>query len=103
MHFLSLVCVCIDIRGVIGDTSGGECVESVDIFIIRSLIFSLFIRSEFLSPLGLSGNVPFLNNLSILSRTQSCNVVEDRNFCNFCMYCINSARFRSFRLLVTAK
>ena len=64
---MSLVCVCIDIRDVIGDTSGGECVESVDIFIIRSLIFSLFIRSEFLSPLGLSGNVPFLNNLSILS------------------------------------
>ena len=38
------VCVCIDSRGVVGDAAGGECVESVDIFIIGSLILSLFIR-----------------------------------------------------------
>ena len=38
------VCVCIDIRGIVGDAAGGECVESVDIFIIGSLILSLFIR-----------------------------------------------------------
>ena len=54
-----------------GDAAGGECVERVDIFILGSSILSLFIRSEFLSLLGLLSNVPFFSNLSILSCKRS--------------------------------
>ena len=46
------VCACIDSRDVVGATAGGECVESVDIFVLGSLILSLFIRSESLFLLG---------------------------------------------------
>ena len=56
------VCVCIDSRNVVGDAAGGECVESDDIFILGSLILSLFKRRESLSLLGLLSNVPFFNN-----------------------------------------
>ena len=45
---------------IVGDAAGGECVESIDIFIIGSIILSLFIRSESLSLLGLLSNVPSL-------------------------------------------
>ena len=36
-----------------GDAGGGECVEANDIFILGSLILSLFIRRESVSLLGL--------------------------------------------------
>ena len=36
------VCVCMDSRYVVGDAAGGECVVSKDIFILGSLILSLF-------------------------------------------------------------
>ena len=45
---------------IVGDAAGGECVESIDIFIIGSIILSLFVRSESLSLLGLLSNVPSL-------------------------------------------
>ena len=64
------VCVCIDSRYVVGDAAGGECVGSDDIFILGSLILSLFKRRESLS-LGLLSNVPFFNNLSTLSCRRS--------------------------------
>ena len=51
---------------VVGDASGEECLETDHIFILGSLMFSLFIRRESLSLLGLSSNVPFFNNSSTL-------------------------------------
>ena len=51
------VCVCIDSRYVMGDAASGECVESDDIFILGSLILSIFKRRESLSLLGLLSNV----------------------------------------------
>ena len=56
---------------VVGDASGGECLETDDIFILGSLMFSLFIRRESLSLLGLLSNVPFFNNSSTLSCKRS--------------------------------
>ena len=56
------VCVCMDRQYAVGDAAGGECVESNDIFILESLILSLFTRRESLSLLTLFSNVPFFNN-----------------------------------------
>ena len=56
-----------DIRDVVGDAAGRECVESDDIFILGSLILSPFIRRESLSLLDLFSNVPLFNNLPTLS------------------------------------
>ena len=61
------VCVWIDSRYVVVDSPGGECVESDDIFILGSLVLSLFKRRESLSLLALLRNFPFFNNLSSLS------------------------------------
>ena len=52
---------------VVGDAPGGEYMESNDIFILGSLILSLFKSREPLSPSSLLSNVPFSNNLSTLS------------------------------------
>ena len=54
------VCVGIDSRYVVGGAAGRERVESDDIFILGSLILSLFKRRESLPLLGLLSNVPFL-------------------------------------------
>ena len=64
---LATVYVCIDNQCVVGGSAGGECVESDYIFILESLILSLFKRRESLSLLGLLSNFPFFNNLSTLS------------------------------------
>ena len=53
------VCVGMDSRYVVGDAAGGECVKSDDIFILVSLILSLFRRRESLPLLDLLSNVPF--------------------------------------------
>ena len=50
LYFLSLFLYSLD---VVGDAGGGECVEANDIFILGSLILSLFIRRKSLSLLGL--------------------------------------------------
>ena len=50
------VCASIDSRYVVGDSAGEECLESDDIFILESLILSLFKRRESLSLLGLLRN-----------------------------------------------
>ena len=52
-NFYFLVCFYIDSLDVVGDAVDGECVEANDIFILGSLILSLFISRESLSLLGL--------------------------------------------------
>ena len=95
--------VYIDSRGVVGDAAGGECVESVDIFIIGSLILSLFIRSVSLFHLGLLSNVPFFSNLSILSCKWSPVIsLKTGVFVTSLCIALISARLGSFRILVTA-
>ena len=56
------VCVCMDSQYAVGDAADGDCVESDDIFILGSLILSLFKYRESLSLLALFSNVPFFNN-----------------------------------------
>ena len=51
------VCVCIDSRYALCGAASGECVESDDIFVLGSLILSIFKRRESLSLLGLLSNV----------------------------------------------
>ena len=71
---ISCVCVCIDSRNVVGDAAGGECVESDDIFILGSLVLSLFKRRESLSLLGLLSNVPFITGSSSASLSKILNL-----------------------------
>ena len=88
------LCVCIDSRYAAGDAAGGEFVESNDIFILGSLILSLFKRKKSLSLLGLLSNVPFFNNLSTLSCRRSLVMsLKKKGFYNFFMYCINFCAF----------
>ena len=83
-----------------GDAVGGESVESNDIFILRSLILSLFIRRESLSLLS---NVPFFNNLSTLSCKRSLAMFFKVGvfITSLCIVLI-SACLPSFQILVTA-
>ena len=50
-----------DSQYAVGDAAGGECVESDDIFLLGSLILSLFKHRESLSLLALFSNVSFFN------------------------------------------
>ena len=88
---------------IVGDAAGGECVESIDIFIIGSIILSLFIRSESLSLLGLLSNVPSFSNLSIPSCKRSLVMsLKIGVFVTSLCIALIFARLRSFRILVTA-
>ena len=92
-----------DSQCVVGDATGGECVESIDIFVIGSLILSLFIYSESLSLLGLLSNVPFYSSLSILSCKRSFVMsLKIGVFVTSLCVVLISAHLRSFRILVTA-
>ena len=100
---ISCVCVCIDSRNVVGDAAGGECVESNDIFILGSLILSLFKRRGSLSVLGLLKNVQFFNNLSTLSCSRSLVMsLKIGVFITSLCIALICAGLRSFRILVIA-
>ena len=91
-------------RYIVGDAAGGECVESHDIFILGSLILSLFKRRESLSLLVLLSNVPFFNNLSTLSCRRSfvMSLKIGVSITSLCIALI-SARLQWFRILVIAQ